>query len=259
MSQSDQFMVIPLRPVSVAAIILVLLVTRSLARRGGRLRPGWHRDTTRLLAMLRANGNIFIRTLCLSAALFWFTAAGARLGDVTLAANAVLLHFHHLLSYGLDGFAFATEALAGSAFGARDRAAFRAAVTASTWMALAVAAVGSLLFVAGGGLLIDLLTSIPAVRAAAREFLPWMVLAPLVSVWSFQLDGIYIGATRTTEMRNGALLSLSVWAGVSTLAVPFLGNHGLWLAFMLWMLARATTLAAWYPRLEASLPVRPPD
>ena len=236
-----------------AAALGVAVVVRSLARAGGRLPAGWHRDLRGLERMMRANGDIFLRTLCLTATLFWFAAEGAALGELALAANAVLLHFFHVLSYGLDGFAFATEALAGRAWGARDRVTFRAVVVASTQMSLAVAAIAAAVIAVAGGAGIDLLTSIPEVRETARAYLPWLVLTPLVSVWSFQLDGVYIGATRTAEMRNGALISLAVYAAATTVAVPLIGNHGLWLAFTAWMAARALPLAAWYPRLERAL------
>ncbi len=236
------------------AVLGVVVLLRSLRRVGGRLRPGWLHDSAPMLRMLRANTDIFIRTVCLIGAFFWFTAAGARLGDLTLAVNAVLLHFQHMMAYGLDGFAFAAEALAGSACGARNRRALRAAVVASTQMALVVALGFALVYLLAGRHIIDLLSSIPEVREVAYDYLPWLMLMPLISVWSFQLDGIYIGATRTAEMRNGMLVSLLVYAGVASLAIPSLGNHGLWLAFALWMLARAATLAAWYPRLERALP-----
>lgn len=210
-------------------------------------------DPRRLRALLRVNGDIFVRTLCLTLAFYYFTLKGAELGDTTLAANAVLMHFQHFLAYGLDGFAHATEALAGSAYGARKRAAFRAAVRISTLWALVVAGLYALIYAVAGPLLIGLLTGIEAVRGEALAYLPWLLISPLVSVWSFQLDGIFIGTTRTREMRNGMLISLAVFLPAAWLLLPLWGNHGLWLALMLFMVARAMTLLAWYPAIERSL------
>jgi MATE family multidrug resistance protein len=216
-------------------------------------------DGQRLLRMMRVNGDIFLRTLCLVTAFAWFTAQGARMGDVLLAANAVLLNFQTFMAYGLDGFAHAAEALVGSAVGARDRAAFRDAIATSTkWAALIAAGFAGAYLVAGGAL-IRTLTGIEAVRGSAAAFLPWAIASPLVSVWSFQLDGIFIGATRTAEMRNGMIVALAGFLALAALLVPLWGNHGLWLAFLLFMGLRALTLAVYLPRIGRALPARLPD
>ncbi len=241
-----------------AALVAGLaIVLRRLGRDGTawQLRRLLRRD--RLLAMLRVNSDIFIRTICLISAFAWFTAAGARLGDVTLAANAILLNLQALMAYGLDGLAYAAEILVGSAVGARDRRALGEAVRTSTFwaalLALLIAAVYALL----GPALVDLFTTIESVRAETRRYLPWIALSPLVSIWSFQLDGIFIGATRTAEMRNGAIIALAVYLAGAIAFAPLLGNHGLWLAFLLWMAARAVPLALWYPRIARSLAPAP--
>ena len=211
-------------------------------------------DAPRLLRMLRVNGDIFIRTLCLVTAFAWFTAEGARMGDVQLAANAVLLNFQTFMAYGLDGFAHAAEALVGAAIGARDRDAFRDAVRTSTKWAALIAAGFALAYLAAGGALIRTLTDIETVRRSAAAFLPWAIASPLVSVWSFQLDGIFIGATRTAEMRNGMIVSLAGFLALTAILVPLWGNHGLWLSFLLFMALRAATLALWMPRIASGLP-----
>jgi len=236
-----------------AAAAGLAAAARYLAHIGGR----WERrrlfDQSRLRALVHVNANIFVRTLCLIFAFAWFTNTGARLGEVALAANAVLLQLQMLMSYGLDGFAHAAEALAGRAFGARERAALRGAMKASTLCALGVAALYSLAYALAGPLIIELLTGIEPVRAQALAHLPWLVASPLISVWSFQLDGVFIGTTRSVEMRNGMLLALAVYLLATHLLVAALGNHGLWLSLMLFMAARAATLALWYPRIERAL------
>jgi MATE family multidrug resistance protein len=206
-------------------------------------------DRARLLALLRVNRDIFIRTLCLISAFAWFTLQSARLGDVVLAANAVLLNFQSIMAFALDAFAFAAEALTGGAIGARDRRAFHEAVRAAALWSAGFALLFMLAYGAFGRLMVDLLTDLPAVRRVAYDLLPWVIVSPLVSVWSFLLDGIYIGATRGAEMRNGAIIALLAFVAAEALLVPQLGSDGLWLAFTLFMAARAVPLMLWYPRL----------
>ena len=229
------------------------LVGRNLRRVGGHWRPERIIDGGRLARMFRVNGDILIRSLCLQAAFVIVTAVGARMGDIVLAANAVLLNFQLLSAYALDGFANAAEALTGEAVGARNRGRFRQAVKATSLWALIFSAAFTLAYLAMGTLFIDLLTGVEEVREAARAYLPWVVFLPMISVWSFQLDGIFIGATWTAEMRNGMAISLVIFAAVLVALVPSQGNHGLWLAFSLFMAIRALTLGAFYPRLERTV------
>ena len=222
---------------------------------GRRLRNG--RAFRRLMAV---NRDIFIRTLCLSLVLGIFTSQGAQLGDTILAANAVLLNFHMFMVYALDGFAHASEALVGSRVGARDVGGLRRAVWVSTVWAAGAAALFTIVYAATGTLIIDALTGIAEVRSAARDYLPWAVVAPVISVWSFQLDGIFLGATRTAAMRNAMIVSVGAYVGMVWLIVPGHGNHGLWFAFMAFMVIRAFTLAMAYPALvRASAPTTVSD
>ncbi|MEE8352582.1 MAG: MATE family efflux transporter [Rhodospirillales bacterium] len=229
------------------------LVRANLKRIGGHWHLGRAFDRTKLARMFKVNGNILIRSMCLQAAFVIVTALGARMGDIVLAANAVLLNFQMFSAYALDGFANAAEALVGEAFGAKNRTRFRQAVKTSSIWALIFSAAFSGFYLLAGAPIIDLLTAVPEVREAARIYLPWAIVLPIISVWSFQLDGIFIGSTWTAEMRNGMALSLAIFAGILWLAIPALGNHGLWLSFSLFMVVRALTLAAFYPRLERTV------
>jgi len=234
------------------------LMAGPLRRAGGRWDRARIRDPGRIAGLLRVNRDIFIRTLCLISAFAWFTAKGAEMGDITLAANAVLINFQTFMAYGLDGFAHAAEALVGGAVGARDRAAFRRAVQASSVWALGLALIFAASYALLGKAIIAALTGIPEVRAVAAAYLPWAVASPLVSVWSFQLDGIYIGATWTREMRNGMAVSIFVFLAATWLLLPVMGNDGLWLALLIFMAARGLTLGLWYPRLERAIALTPP-
>ena len=177
--------------------------------------------------MFAVNRDIFIRTLCLIFCFAYFTAQGAKLGDVVLAANAVLMNFMALMSHGLDGFAHAAEALVGGAAGAGHREGFRRAViTAAIW-ANVVAAGFVLAFWLAGLALIDILTGVPSVREAAAQYLPWLYAAPVISVWALLLDGVFLGTTQTVELRNAMIFSTILYVGAVQIALPIFGNHGL--------------------------------
>ena len=175
------------------------------------------------------------------------------MGDVILAANAVLLNFQMFSAYALDGFANAAEALVGESVGAKNRPRFRQAVKATSIWAIVFSAALTGFYMIAGTSIIDLLTTVPEVREAARDYLVWAITLPVISVWSFQLDGIFIGSTWTAEMRNGMAISLALFGLVLVPMVPALGNHGIWFSFALFMVFRAVTLTAFYPRLERTV------
>ncbi|WNK19723.1 MATE family efflux transporter [Halomonas piscis] len=196
-------------------------------------------------ALFSVNANLFVRTLGLLFAMAFFTAQGARQGDTVLAANAVLLQFIMLTSYALDGFAHAAESLVGRAVGRRDWSEFAATVGATARLSLYTALAAALGFALFGNALIALLTGLPEVRATAASYLPWMVAMPLIAVWSYLFDGVFIGTTAVREMRNSIFIGLAVYLPVWWLSRP-LGNHGLWLAFMAFTLVRSATLIGYY-------------
>ncbi|WP_298494978.1 MATE family efflux transporter [uncultured Maritimibacter sp.] len=213
-------------------------------------------DRVKLVRMGRVNSDILIRSLVIEAMIVSFMFWGADFGDETLAANQVLLQFLHITAYGMDGFAFGAEALVGQAAGAGNRAALRrAAVVSSLWGAAVVLGF-ALVFAVAGGWIIDLMATDTGVRAAARDYLPWMVAAPLVGWASWMLDGIFIGATRTADMRNMMLVSGIIYALCAVPLVAAFGNHGLWAAYLVSYAARGVTLALRYPALERAVSPR---
>lgn len=236
----------------IAAVFGAFIIYRKLSGIDGRFTGIAMFNRRDASAMLMVNTNIFIRTLCLILAFALFTAKGTQLGDAVLTANAVLMHLLQVVAYGLDGFAHAAEALVGGAIGARDRSAFRQIVRISTLWAFAVALVYIAIYYFGGVFLVSLITDIPSVQATAGEYLPWLIVAPLLSIWSYQLDGIFIGATCTTEMRNAMLFSLLFFILTSWVLTHYYANHGLWLSIVLFNLVRgALSLAVYFPRLQA--------
>ena len=205
-------------------------------------------DRAALRRMFAVNRDIMIRTAALIAAFLFFVAQGARAGDVTLAANAVLNNFLLASAFFLDGLANAAEQLCGQAVGARDRHAFAGATgLVVAWgfgFALLVAACIALF----GPALIDVMTASGDVRAAARNYLPFVALSPLLSVFAFAFDGVYIGATWARDMRNLMLASLAIFF-TTWFALRSFGNYGLWAAQLAHYAARGGLQAARYPQL----------
>ncbi len=230
-----------------------VMVWRTLSRLDGR--AGWSRilDPARFRHMIAINRDIFLRTLCLIAAFAYLTAQGARMGDVVLAANAVLFNMVTFTAYALEGLAGASQAMVGRAVGAGSKIDYRGAVRCTTQWALGFAAAFAVAYALTGNLIIDVMTTMPEVRAVAYAVLPWMVAAPLVSVWGYQFDGIFIGATRSGEMRNAMIVSLLIYLIATEAFRPLLGNHGIWLGFTVFMIARGVTLAYYYPKIERSI------
>ena len=221
-------------------------------------RPHW-RDGPRvfsrapLLRMAAVNADILVRSLLLQAIFVSFLFFGASFGDVTLAANHVLLLFLEIVAFALDGFAFAAETLVGQAMGAGARAQLRrGAVLTSAW-GLAVCILLALVFALAGDPLVALMSKSPEVQETARQFLPWMVVAPLIGLAAYMLDGIFIGATRTADMRNMMLVSAAIYFAAVWLLMPLMGNHGLWAALLISFVARGVTLGLRYPALERAV------
>jgi multidrug resistance protein, MATE family len=240
-----------------AGLVLGVLIAQHLTKG----QPGVPRktlfDRTKLMRMLSVNRDIMIRTASLITVFLFFTSQGARAGDVTLAANAVLNNFLLISAFFLDGLANAAEQLCGRAYGARDRIAFSSAVRlVILWgfgFALAVAGI----FAAFGPGLIAIMTASEAVRLSARDYLGFVVLSPLLAVFAFGFDGVFIGATWAREMRNLMVLSLVIFLAAWLLLRSF-GNAGLWGAMLVHYAARGGLQGLRYPAmLRASFPPKP--
>jgi multidrug resistance protein, MATE family len=192
--------------------------------------------------LIAVNRDIFLRSLFLLICFGWFARSGAAEGDAILAANAILLNLHGFTSYGLDGFAHATETLVGSVIGAKRKDALARVIKAAFLWSGLVALLFSLCYAFAGPSIIALLTNQEDVRAVATVFLPYLVVLPLVSVTSYMLDGVFIGAMRTRELRNSMFVSTVIFLVAAYVLQQFFGNHGLWMAMMVLMFSRAATL-----------------
>jgi len=224
------------------------LAARILGRDGFRIPRTILFDRAKLKRMMGINRDIFIRTLALTGAFLFFTAQGAREGDVVLAANAVLNNFAMIGSFFLDGLATAAEQLSGYSLGARDRARFLRTTRLVLGWSMVFAVAVALALAVGGPALIDLMTTSADVREAARAFMWLATLAPVCGVMAYAFDGIYIGATWAREMRNLMLMSLATYFAAWAALQP-LGNTGLWLALLIFLLARGGFQALRYRTL----------
>jgi MATE family multidrug resistance protein len=229
-------------------IVLGILLARRLTRGQPAIPRAALLDHAKLMRMLAVNRDIMIRTASLIAVFLFFTAQGARAGDVTLAANAVLNNFLLISAFFLDGLANAAEQLCGRAYGARDRGEFTSATRLVILWGFGFALAVTASYVLFGPTLIDIMTAGDEVRRTARGYL-WMVaLAPVLGVFAFAYDGIYIGATWARDMRNLMVLSLLIFLA-AWLALRSFGNTGLWGALLVNYAARGGLQALRYPAL----------
>ena len=209
-------------------------------------------DRVRLIQMAQVNSDIMIRSILLEIGFVSFLFLGSSFDDATLAANQVLIQFLNITAYALDGFAFAAEALVGQALGAKNRPLFRRAVIMTSQWGLGSVILMALAFFVFGNSIINVMTTAEDVRVVSYEYLPWMVAAPLAGVAAWMLDGIFIGATRTADMRNMMFISFCIYLIALALLLPSYGNHGLWGSLIIFSIARGVTLGFKYPALEKS-------
>lgn len=239
-----------------AAIGGLIMAAREFQLRGARFDPAAVLAPAKLKAMFAANRDILIRTVCILAASQIFLRLSAGQGDAALAANALLLTLLTITYFMLDGYANATETLVGHAIGARDRPRLDRSVQLA---AIAAGVTGCILGVviwASSKEIITFMSTNADVRALTSNYVIWVALLPFIGVWCFLLDGVFIGATRTVDMRNMMLLSFASYLAALGVLVPAFGNHGIWAAQCVFFIARAMTLAWKYPRLAhtAELP-----
>lgn len=210
-------------------------------------------DRERLIRMFSINTDLVLRTFCVVSVLGLFMAKSAELGDLTLAANQVLHTFLVFTSYGLDGFAHAAEAILGEAVGRRDRAAFQRSMRVVFLWSGGVGLLTLAIYAIAGHGIIALLTGIPEVRAAAAAYLLWPVVLPVIAVWAYTYDGVYLAATRTTVMRNTVMLSFAVYVAILFTLVPVYGNVALWIALATFLGLRGLLLHLLYPALARTI------
>ncbi|OWY13915.1 MATE family efflux transporter [Thioclava sp. F34-6] len=234
----------------IGGVLLALWLCRA-AFAGGLWRARAIFDRVKLATMARVNTDIMLRSILLQASFTSFLFLGAGQGDVTLAANQVLLQFLQITAFALDGFAFSAESLVGQAVGAHSAARLRRASIVSSQWGIGGALVLGAVFLLAGPAIIDLMTTAPNVRIEARDYLIWIAGAPLIGGPAWMLDGIFIGATLTREMRNAMVVSVAIYTVALFVLIPLFGNHGLWAGLMILNATRGLTMGRLYPRAEA--------
>lgn len=210
-------------------------------------------DVEKLVELMSVNTDIFIRTLALTFIFTYFVHLSAELDETTLAANQILLGFMAFIANALDGFAQSAETLTGQAIGAGDPVALRRAVLGSAFWAFALAIGLTGAFWQIGPELLPWFNANPDVLQSALIYLPWLVATPLCAFTCFLLDGVFIGATRGREIRNGMLIAAGTTLIAMHLLLIFFGNHGIWAAMILFYLLRGLILVLWYPRIPRAL------
>jgi len=234
----------------VVGLLCVYRMLRQLPDDGRRSRL---LDRVQMLRMVSINSDIVLRTFCVVSVLALFMAKSAELGDLPLAANQVLHNFLVFTSFGLDGIAHAAEAILGETVGRRNRQAFRRGMRVVFVWAGLFGLLNVLAFIAAGHGIIALMTGIPEVRAAAAAYLWWPTLMPLISVWAYAYDGVYLAATRTRIMRNTVIVSFIGFLIVLHFGVPVFGNAGLWAAVATFLGVRGILLHLFLPRVVQAI------
>jgi MATE family multidrug resistance protein len=205
-------------------------------------------DYVKMLDFFKVNSDIFLRTLCLVAVNFYFLAAGARQGGVVLAVNTLLMQLYILFSYVVDGFAFAGEAMSGKCLGAGNMGALHNTVRRVFFWGIVVALAFTLVYALGGQRFLALLTNERQVVEAAAEYFPWAVAVPLAGVAAFVWDGIFIGTTATRGMLLSSAIATAVFFVLFIVLRDNLGNHALWLAFVVYLFARGVVQTGLWKR-----------
>lgn len=194
------------------------------------------------------NRDIFIRTLCLMAVFAMMTKGSARLGELSLAANAVLLNFFYLMSYGLDGFAHAVESLCGQAYGGKDKKAMKQILSHVFIISFVIAALFSCIYVVFGNEIVSLLTSIEEVQNYASSYIIWLVIIPVIAMPSFVYDGLFIATTQAKIMRNSMVMATIFCYIPLWYMLRGFDNHGLWMAFLGFFVVRTTAIHIYYKK-----------
>lgn len=207
-------------------------------------------DLHSLNSFIALNRDIFIRTLCLQVTYAFMTMQGVKLGDDVVSANSVLMHFLLLISFSMDGLAYAVEALVGKNIGNRCLSKLKESINVTLFWAFIFSLIQLLLFYFYGQWIINQITSISSVQVEATRYLPWLILIPLTSMLGFVFDGVFIGMTRAKEMRNSMIFSLCLVYFPVWLFFSGEGNHALWIAMNAFMLSRGLTLAWIYKQLN---------
>ncbi|WP_078549124.1 MATE family efflux transporter [Litchfieldia alkalitelluris] len=230
--------------------LLLILKSRSLMISPSVLRSIF--DSKPFIRMLQMNRDLFLRTICLLTMTFLFTKEGAKMGEVTLAANAILLQIHYIMAYFFGGFANASSILTGRAIAEKNQLLYKQVLALSAIWGLITAVFLSMTIIFSGTAILGIFTPNAEVNEVASQVLFWVIIFPIFGFWGLQLEGIFSGATRAGEIRNSISLALIVFIIALTVFVPYYENDGIWIAFVLFSLSRSIFLWLFVPKLRDS-------
>ena len=203
----------------------------------------------KILKLLNINFNIFIRTILLTFSFFWISYLGSTLGEEYIAINSILIQLILISSFFLDAYAFSTESIVGYSIGRKSEKMFLSSVKNSILLSFFTGLIISFLYLIYAKEIINLITDIEFLRYLSYKYLLWVILIPPIASFCYQLDGIFIGATQTKEMRNSMLISVAFYITLSIFLTQELHNYGIWFALLLFMILRAVTLHLYFPRI----------
>ncbi len=203
----------------------------------------------KLFKLLNINFNIFIRTILLTFSFFWITFLSSTLGEEYVAINSILIQLVIISSFFLDAYAFSTEGIIGYSVGKKSEKMFLSCVKNSIILSFATGVVISLVFLLSVKEIINLITDIEFLRYLSYKYALWVIIIPPIASFCYQLDGIFIGATQTKEMRNSMIISVAVYIALSLFFVKEIHNYGIWFALTVFMILRASTLHFHFPQI----------
>ncbi len=207
----------------------------------------------KIFKLLYINFNIFIRTILLTFSFFWITYLSSTLGEEFVAVNSILIHLVIISSFFLDAYAFSTEGIIGFSIGKKSEKMFLSCVKNSIILSFITGLVISFIFLLSVKEIIDLITDIEFLRYLSYKYAFWVIVIPPIASFCYQLDGIFIGATQTAEMRNSMILSVVVYITLSIFLVNEIHNYGIWFALIIFMILRASTLHFYFPKILKKL------
>ena len=204
---------------------------------------------SKMLNLFNINFDIFLRTLFLTFSFLWVTYLGSKLGEDYLAVNTILMQFIILAAFFLDAYAFSTEGIIGFTVGRRNKTSFLSVVKNSIQLSFFTALIISALYLLFFKDIINIITDVEILRFISYKHFIWIIIIPPVASFCYQLDGIFIGASQTKELRNAMIISVSTFIGISIYLTQYFGNHGLWFSLLIFMILRALTLQFYFNKI----------
>ena len=229
---------------SYITILIFLIFTYNFIIKKFQIVPNLYRIFvfSKLIKLFNINFDIFVRTIILTFSFLWITYLGSKLGEDYLAVNSILMQFIILAAFFLDAYAFSTEGIVGFAIGRKNKKSFLSAVKNSIQLSFFTAIFVSILYLILFKPIINILTDVEILRFISYKHFIWVIIIPPVASFCYQLDGIFIGASQTREMRNAMIISVASFILISIYLTKHFGNHGLWLSLLLFMIFRSLTL-----------------